>query len=59
MIPFLTLPAYVWVALRRVYGGSRTRTTVKLTLVLGGYLIALTVALSLMAAIIIFFFLGG
>ena len=59
VLPFLALPAYVWVALRRVYGGSRTRTTVKLTLVLGSYLVVLTVALSLMAAIIIFFFLDA
>jgi hypothetical protein len=59
VLPLLALPAYVWVALRRVYGGSRARTTVKLTLVLGGYLLALTIALSLMSAIIIFFFLGG
>ena len=59
VVPFLALPAYVWVALRRVYGGSRARTTAKLTLVLGGYLIALTTALTLMAGIIIFFFLGG
>ena len=59
VLPLLALPAYVWVALRRVYGGSRARTTVKLTLVLGGYLVALTIALSLMAAVIIFFFLDG
>ena len=59
VVPFLALPAYVWVALRRVYGGSRRRTTVKLTLVLGSYLIALTIALTLMGGIIIFFFMAG
>jgi hypothetical protein len=59
VLPLLALPAYVWVALRRVYGGSRTRTTVKLTLVLGGYLIALTLALSALTAVIVFFVLGS
>ncbi len=54
-IPFLALPAYVWLALRRVYGGSRLRTTAKLTLVLGGYTVALITAVSLMAAGIILF----
>lgn len=54
MLPFLALPAYVWVALRRVYGGSRVRTSVKLTLVLGTYAIALVAAVSLMALVILF-----
>lgn len=48
-IPFLALPAYVWVALRRVYGDSPRRTTAKWALVLGGYAVALTAALSALA----------
>jgi hypothetical protein len=54
LIPFLALPAYAWLALRRVYGGSATRTTVKLGLVLGGYSLALVTAVSLLAASIVF-----
>ncbi len=59
VLPLLALPAYVWIALRRVYGGSRTRTTVKLTLVLGAYLVALTAALAALTAVIVFFVLGS
>jgi hypothetical protein len=55
VLPFLALPAYVWVALRRVYGGSALRTTVKSALIFGGYGIALTIAMSLMALVILFF----
>ena len=58
LIPFLALPAYVWVALRRVYGGSRGRTTAKLTLVLGAYTLALLAVVSVSAAIIILFFVA-
>ncbi len=55
VLPFLGLPAYVWIALRRVYGGSAARTTVKSVLIFGGYGIALTIAMSLMALVILFF----
>ncbi|GLC27028.1 DUF3667 domain-containing protein [Roseisolibacter agri] len=54
LIPFLAIPAYAWLALRHVYGGSATRTTVKLGLVLGGYTIALVAAVSALAVAIVF-----
>jgi hypothetical protein len=53
-LPFLALPAYVWVALRRVYGGSRLRTTATLALILGGYATVLLLAVSAMAIAILF-----
>jgi hypothetical protein len=58
VLPFLALPAYVWVALRRVYGGSAVRTTVKLTLIFGAYAVALVLAISAFALITLLFFLG-
>ncbi|MGZ8493257.1 MAG: DUF3667 domain-containing protein [Gemmatirosa sp.] len=54
MLPFFAVPAYAWVALRRVYGGSKLRTTAKLTLVLGAYSVALTAAVSAMVVAILF-----
>jgi hypothetical protein len=39
-------PAYAWLSLRRVYGGSRARTTAKWALLLGAYATALFGALS-------------
>jgi hypothetical protein len=55
VLPFLALPAHAWLSMRRVHGGSRARTTAKLTLVLGGYLTALTLALAALAGVIVFF----
>ena len=54
LIPFLAIPCHAWIALRRVYGGSKLRTTVKLGLVLGGYTLALVAAVSALAASIVF-----
>jgi hypothetical protein len=41
----VALPPYVFVALRRVYGGSRRRTLAKLVLLGAGYLVVLSVAM--------------
>jgi hypothetical protein len=41
----VALPPYAFVALRRVYGGSRRRTLAKLVLLGAGYLVVLSVAM--------------
>ena len=43
----LWIPAYLFVALRTVYGGSRRRTLVKLALLGGSYLLTMSVAMVL------------
>ena len=57
LVPFAAVPAYTWLSLRRVYGGSRARTTAKWALLLGGYATALFGALAALALGIIWFVL--